>query len=131
MSENSKHTLQNLNDVEDMAAKHGMSEIGEAHFANGDLETEQTGVSFHRLKPNARQGFGHRHEEAEEVYVVTAGSGRVKIEDEIVELTVLDAVRIAPEATRAFEGGEEGMEILAFGPRMKGDGEIVPGWWSD
>jgi len=55
----------------------------------------------------------------------------VKLDDEIVELATLDAVRVAPGVTRAFEGGEEGMEFLAFGPRHEGDGEIIPNWWSD
>jgi hypothetical protein len=32
---------------------------------------------------------------------------------------------------RAFEAGDEGLELLAFGPRHEGDGELVHGWWSD
>ncbi len=131
MSETEKYTLKNLDSVDDMAAQHGMSDMGEARFANGELETEQTGISFHRLNANTRQGFGHQHETAEEVYVVTAGSGKVKIDDEIIDLATLDAVRISPAAIRAFEGGPDGMEMLAFGPLAKGDAEIIPDWWSD
>lgn len=131
MSDSSEYTHRNLESVEDMAAKHGFSEIGEVRFATGDLEAEQTGFSHHRLKPNARQGFGHKHDEAEEVYVVIAGSGRVKVDDEVVELTKLDAIRVSPGATRAFEGGDDGLEFIAFGQRHEGDGEIVPNWWSD
>jgi len=131
MSDSSDYTHRNLESVEDMAAKHGFSEIGEVRFATGDLDAEQTGFSHHRLKPNARQGFGHKHDEAEEVYVVIAGSGTVKLDDEVVELTRFDAVRVAPEVTRAFEGGDDGMEFIAFGRRVEGDGEILPGWWSD
>ncbi len=33
--------------------------------------------------------------------------------------------------TRAFEGGPEGIEVLAVGARHDGDGEVFPGWWSD
>jgi mannose-6-phosphate isomerase-like protein (cupin superfamily) len=65
------------------------------------------------------------------VYVVLAGSGRVKLDEDIVEVTRLDAIRVAPEVTRAFEAGPEGIEILAFGPRHEGDGEVIQGWWSD
>ena len=125
------YTLLKLTDAEDMAAKHGYGEIGESRFLNRDLDLEQTGVSHHRLRPDARQAFGHRHENAEEVYVVISGSGRVKLDEEIVELGALDALRIAPEVTRNFEAGSDGLEILAFGPRHEGDGEILPGWWSD
>ena len=123
------HTLVNLEALEDAAAKHGFGETGESRFAAGELAARQTGLAHHRLKPGRRQSFGHRHEQAEEVYVVIGGSGRVKIEDEIVELRRLDAVRVAPQAVRQFEAGPDGLEMLAFGPRHEGDGEILPGWW--
>ena len=95
------------------------------------LETERTGVTYHRLRAGKRQPFGHRHDKAEEVYVVVAGSGRVKLDDEILELAPLDALRVAPEVTRAFEAGPEGLEIVACGARHDGDGELIQGWWSD
>ncbi len=96
MSDSSEYTHKNLDAVDDIAAKHGFSEIGEVRFATGDLDAEQTGFSHHRLKPNARQGFGHKHDDAEEIYVVIAGSGRVKLDDDVVELTNLDAIRVSP-----------------------------------
>jgi hypothetical protein len=43
-----------LTDVEDLAAKHGFSELQEARFANEALDTEQTGVMHLRLKPGVR-----------------------------------------------------------------------------
>jgi mannose-6-phosphate isomerase-like protein (cupin superfamily) len=125
------YTLKKLTDVADSAPKFGFSEVQEARFANDDLDAEDTGVSHHRVKANKRQGFGHKHEDAEEIYVVVAGSGRVKLDDEIVEIERLDAIRVAPEVTRQFEGGPDGLEFLAFGPHRDADGEIVPGWWSD
>jgi hypothetical protein len=67
--------------------------------------------------------------------VVLAGGGRLKIEDEVVELSQMDAVRLPPEASRQLEAGPEGIEILAFGaPRTVSasqDVEMLPGWWSD
>ena len=32
---------------------------------------------------------------------------------------------------RAFEAGDEGLEVLAVGAHHDGDGEIVQDWWSD
>ena len=124
-------THKKLTDVKDSAPEFGFGEDGEARFAKDDLDGEHTGLSHHRVKPNKRQPFGHRHEQAEEVYVVLAGSGRMKLDDEIIEIERLDAVRVAPEVTRAFEADEGGLEILAFGPRHDGDGELVMGWWSE
>jgi mannose-6-phosphate isomerase-like protein (cupin superfamily) len=127
----SPYTLKNLADVDDSAVKFGYEELQEVRFATGDLEAEGTGVSHHRVKPGKRQGFAHRHEEAEEVYVVISGSGRVKLDDQIFEIDRLDAIRVAPEVTRMFEAGGEGLELLAFGPRHEGDGDLVHDWWTD
>ena len=124
-------TLKQLTEVEDRAPSFGFSAVQEARFAHGDLDAEQTGVSLLAVKPGCRQGFAHRHEEAEEVYVVVNGSGRAKLDDEIVELGPLDALRVSPGVTRQFEAGEEGIQFLAFGPRHQGDGEIVKDWWTD
>ena len=125
------YTHRNLDDVDDSARKFGLEELQEARFANEALEAEQTGFAFHRVKPGKRQGFGHKHDEAEEVYVVVSGSGRVKLDDEIVELAELDAIRVSPEVVRCFEAGDEGLSYLAFGPRYKGDGELLHGWWPE
>jgi len=96
----------------------------------GDLQAEETGVAHHRLNPGGRQPFAHRHDQAEEVNVVLSGSGRVKLDDEIVDLQTLDALRVAPGVTRCFEAGADGLEFIVFGPHRKGDGEIIQGWWS-
>jgi mannose-6-phosphate isomerase-like protein (cupin superfamily) len=105
--------------------------MGEARFANDALDAQATGVSLQRLNPGARQPFGHRHQRAEEVYVVLAGAGRVKLDEEIVELATRDAIRVAPGVARAFEAGPDGLELLACGPRHRGDGDVLMGWWSD
>ncbi|MEA2148325.1 MAG: hypothetical protein QOD69_155 [Solirubrobacteraceae bacterium] len=125
------YTIHTLTDTEDMAPKYGLDEQGEARFATDDLAAEQTGVSLQRLRPGKRQAFGHRHEQAEEVYVVLSGSGRVKLDDAVEEIGTLDAIRVAPAVTRAFEAGPDGLELLAFGPRRDGDGEVLQEWWKD
>ena len=125
------YTKKQLTEVKDSAPGFGFEEVQEARFASEDLETEGTGLSHLRVKPGKRQAFAHRHDEAEEVYVVIGGSGRLKLDDEIVEVTELDAIRVTPGVIRAFEADDDGLEVLAFGPRHQGDGEIIQGWWSD
>jgi mannose-6-phosphate isomerase-like protein (cupin superfamily) len=129
MSENFTHAR--LTEVKDSAAEFGHGEAMEVRFAQEDVGAEETGLSHHRVKPNKRQPFGHKHDEAEEVYVVIRGSGRMKLDDEVIEVAELDAIRVAPQVTRAFEAGDDGLEYLVFGRHYEGDGEIVPGWWSD
>jgi quercetin dioxygenase-like cupin family protein len=119
-------------DVEDAAPKSGMSPAVEARFAHDALDCTVTGVSYQRLEPNARMPFGHSHREQEEIYVVLSGGGRVKLDDEIVELAQLDAVRIASETMRAVEAGPDGIEYVVFGaPRgEQNDAEMVQEWWA-
>jgi mannose-6-phosphate isomerase-like protein (cupin superfamily) len=127
----SSYTVKNLKqDVEDAAAN--TPEV-EARFARKHLDSRELGVSYFRYGPNFRSKMGHSHREQEEVYVVTSGSGRVKLDDEIVELHEWDVLRVAPEVIRAFEGGPEGLGFVAVGSSRPEDGDGVPvqDWWTD
>ena len=123
-------TLKPLADVKDSAPGFGFEDAMQVRFATEDLDAQDVGISYHRVAPGKRQPFGHRHEEAEEVYVVIGGSGRVALDDQVVELQRLDALRVAPSVTRAFEAGPDGLEYVVFGARREGDGELVPGFWA-
>ncbi len=123
------YAKKNLRDVEDSAAKHGISDHQEARFAREDLGAEQTGMNYLIVKSGQKEAFAHRHKEAEEIYVVLAGTGRVKLGDDLVDLAPLDAVRVSPGLTRTFEAGPENLEVLVFGARHEGDGEMVEGFW--
>lgn len=125
------YTKVNLRDVEDMAAKHGLSEQQEARFPRGALGLEASGVGHLRVKPGQRQPFAHRHNEAEELHVVLEGSGRVKLDDEIIQVGADDVIRVGPGVTRMFEAGPDGLEYLVFSPRHEDDAEIVQGFWTD
>jgi mannose-6-phosphate isomerase-like protein (cupin superfamily) len=124
-------TIKNLKDVEDAAANRG-PEI-EARFGRKHLESEHLGVSYFRYAPGFKTPYGHRHREQEEAYVVVSGSGRMRLDDEIVELRQWDAVRVAPGVVRAFEGGPDGIELIAIGADRPegGDGEMVQDFWTD
>ncbi len=58
-----------------------------------------------------------------------SGAGRLKLDDDVVEIRPMDAIRVAPTVARAFEAGPDGLALLAFGPRHEGDGEILPDFW--
>src|SRR5512144_1124554 len=96
------HTIKNLREVEDMAPKFGFDAVQEARFPWRDLEAEKTGLAFMRVKPGQRQASAHRHDEAEEIYVILNGAGRIKLDDEIIDVQPMDAIRIAPGVVRAL-----------------------------
>jgi mannose-6-phosphate isomerase-like protein (cupin superfamily) len=100
------------------------------------LDLEQSGLSYQRIPPDYRFPYGHTHKEQEEVFVVVGGSGRMKLDDEIVEVKKWDAVRVPPGTWRGYEAGPEGLEILLFGAPHLGESpcEDVEGqrdWWAD
>ena len=98
-------TLTNLKeDLEDFGSNFDGAPDLEFRLASKALELEQSGLSYQRIPPDYRFPYGHTHKEQEELYVVVRGSGRMKLDDEIVEVKggTWCASRPAPgEATRA------------------------------
>jgi mannose-6-phosphate isomerase-like protein (cupin superfamily) len=125
------YSIKNLKEVDDSAAGRG-GDI-EARFGRQHLDSEHLGVSYFRYGAGFKGPFGHRHREQEEAYVVVSGSGRVKLDDEIVDLQQWDVIRVAPDVVRAFEGGANGLELIAIGSDRPegGDGEMVNDFWVD
>jgi mannose-6-phosphate isomerase-like protein (cupin superfamily) len=126
------YTKQDLTQVENQAPNFGMPDGLEARFARTAIGGRELGLSLFRLAPNFRIPFGHKHADQEEVYVVVKGSGRIKVEDEIVELSQWDAIRLDKDTMRNVEAGPDGIEYLAFGA---GDDptevEMAQEWWTD
>lgn len=118
-----------LDQLDDQAPGFGLADVQEFRSPIEALGLERTGLSLQHLLPGQRTPFGHHHHNAEETYVVLSGSGTLRVDDDEIALAARDAVRVAPTLTRAFLAGPDGLEYLAFGPRARGDGDIVPGWW--
>jgi mannose-6-phosphate isomerase-like protein (cupin superfamily) len=121
-------TKRNFEDIEDRSpARVPMRWL----FSRNEVGSAQVGVSRFSYEPSARMPFGHRHGVQEEVYVVVAGSGRAKLEDEIVEIGMWDVLRVAPEVIRSFEAGPDGMEMICVGGKRPkgGDSERFKDFW--
>ena len=125
------YTRVNLKDVEDQAPKFGYAPHLQSRFARKALGLASSGISHFTLAPGFRVPFGHHHADQEEIYVVVTGSARIKLGDELVELSTWDAIRVAPEVTRGMDGGPDGAEILAFGApsNENADAQMVRDFW--
>ena len=121
------YAKKNLMEIEDGV---GRDEI-EGRFSRKFLDSEQLGISHFRFAPGFRAKDGHRHGVQEEAYVVLGGSGRIRLDDEVLELSKWDVVRVAPSVVRGFEAGDDGLELLAVGGTKpeSGDGELVADRW--
>ena len=130
-------TLTNIKeDLEDIGPRFDGAPDLEFRAATKALELEKAALSYQRVPPGYRFPYGHTHATQEEVYVVVRGSGRMKVDDEIVELKEWDAARVPPGMWRGYEAGPEGLEILVVGaPNLgedpRGDVDGQRDWWAD
>jgi mannose-6-phosphate isomerase-like protein (cupin superfamily) len=119
-------------DVENQAPKFDMPEEMDTRFARKPLGGKTLGLSLFKLAPNFRIPFGHKHKDQEEVYVVVRGTGRIKVEDDVVDVAEWDAIRFDKNTMRNVEAGPDGIEYLAFGAGDDPlDAEMAANWWSD
>jgi mannose-6-phosphate isomerase-like protein (cupin superfamily) len=123
------YTVVNILEIDDTVG--GRAPGLEGRFARKHMESTDLGVSHWRYAPNVRTPVSHKHGEQEEAYVVVSGSGRLRLDDDVVEVKQWDVVRVAPEVIRGFEAGADGMELIAVGgPRpADGDGEMSDAPW--
>jgi mannose-6-phosphate isomerase-like protein (cupin superfamily) len=127
---NIKRDLEDIGSVFD-----GHPEL-EFRAATKPLELEKGALTYQRVPAGYRFPYGHSHETQEEVYVVVSGGGRMKLDDEIVELAAWDAVRVPPGTWRGYEAGPDGLELLVVGaPNLgddpRGDVDGQRAWWTD
>ena len=130
-------TLKNIKqDLEDIGSLFNGAPDLEFRAATKPLELRESALSYQRVPPGVRFPYGHSHETQEEVYVVVRGSGRMKLDDEIVDVNEWDVVRVSPGTWRGYEAGPDGLEILVFGAPNLGENprDDVEGqrdWWAD
>jgi mannose-6-phosphate isomerase-like protein (cupin superfamily) len=129
-------SLKNIKaDLDDYGPNFGGSPGLEFRMATKALELENSGLTYQRVPPNVRFPYGHTHKTQEEIYLVVSGGGRMKIDEEIIDVKRWDAVRIPPGTWRGYEAGPDGLELLVIGaPNLgddpRGDVEGQRDWWT-
>jgi hypothetical protein len=86
------------------------------------------GVNYGDLGPGVE---GYEHDEVErnheEVYVCVRGSGRLRLDDEEIEVAAGKAVRVDPAVRRQPIAGDDGLAWVAIGAPLVG-GYEPPSW---
>ena len=120
----SDFSIVNLRELDDDTG--GRVEGMRGVFGRKYLDSRDLGVSLWSYETGLRVPFAHSHREQEEAYVVVAGSGRIRLDDEVRELKLWDVVRVAPHVVRGFEAGPDGLELIAVGGPKPEGGDGVP-----
>ena len=107
---------------------------GEFRSLTEALKAEQIAVTLIRVPPHSdfEQGTGHRHEDLEEIYIVTRGTLTMRFGDDIHEVTAGTAVRVAPQTTRSHRNlGDEPVELWAISQKNeRSDSTKVDDFWA-
>ena len=125
------YTVIAADDVADVYA--GTDVPGEFRPLTRALGSEQLAVTLIRVPPHSdfEQGTGHRHEEIEELYLVTRGTLTMRFDDEVRRVPAGSAVRVAPDTVRSHRNeGDEPVEIWAVSRRLgRRDATKIDDFW--
>jgi mannose-6-phosphate isomerase-like protein (cupin superfamily) len=127
----SDYSIVNADETEDAYADSDVP--GEFRSLTKALGSEQVAVTLIRIPPHSdfEQGSGHRHEEIEEVYLVTRGTLTMRFGDEVEKVGPGAAVRVAPSTVRSHRNeGDEPVEMWAVSPVSDDGGEKVEDFWA-
>ena len=127
----SEYKVISADEVDDAYA--GTSVPGEFRRLTRALGAEQLAITLIRVPPHSdfEQGTGHRHEEQEELYLVTRGTLTMRFGDEIRTVGAGSVARVAPQTLRSHRNeGDEPVELWAVSRRLDhGDAVKVDDFW--
>ncbi len=106
----------------------------EMRMLRNDLDSEQIALTYRRIPAGHQSAHGHTHSKQDEVLFVFAGTLRVKLDDEIIEVGPKTALKIAPEVKRGYHNtGTEDVELIIVSPQAEfvddNGGQPDPDWW--
>jgi quercetin dioxygenase-like cupin family protein len=81
------------------------------------LEASSLGARLWRLGPG-QASTKHRHQSEEELYVLLEGRGRIRVDEEVLELAPLDALLVEPDSMRQVfnDTDEEALWLVVGAP---------------
>jgi len=123
MSPSDDHTIVRADEAADVYE--GTDVPGEFRPLSDALRLEQLAVTLIRVPPHSdfEQGTGHRHDEIEELYLVTRGTLTMRFGDEVTRVGAGSAVRVAPSCARSHRNeGDEPVELWAISRHSESDG---------
>ena len=107
---------------------------GEMRMMTSQLGCEQVAFTYRRMPQHTggKGGYGHRHENQEEIYYVISGRLQFKLGDDVVDVDAGHAVRVAPHVVRSVWNEEaQDAELLIISVKSEDNVETVEGFWPE
>ncbi len=127
----SDYSIVEADQVEDAYADSDVP--GEFRALTEALGAAQVAVTLIRVPPHSdfEQGTGHRHDEQEELYIVSRGTLTMRFGDEVREVGAGSVVRVAPQTVRSHRNlGDEPVELWAVSRKIEdSDSTKVDDFW--
>ena len=123
------HTIVNLQDVEDAAAKFGMPPGLEARFARSALGLEKSGVTLFKAGPEFKIPGGIVTAIRRRSTSCCAGARPSSSRTSGPSSASGTRCAIPANVARSFRAGPDGAEVLAFGAGEQGDAEMIKDFW--
>jgi mannose-6-phosphate isomerase-like protein (cupin superfamily) len=106
---------------------------GEFRSLTEALGCRQLAVTLIRVPPHSdfEQGTGHRHEEIEELYVLSRGTLTMRFGEEVETISAPAAIRVSPGTPRSHRNeGNEPVEMWAVSQRLgRQDAVKIDAFW--
>jgi mannose-6-phosphate isomerase-like protein (cupin superfamily) len=124
------YTVANRDQATDWMAR--FPGFGEMRWYTEALGCAQVSFSWRSMPAGTggRGSYGHRHPGIEEIYLVLSGTATFKIDDDVLELGPLSAVKVEGDSYRSVHNdtGDE-VQLVAISVRSDGETERRGNFW--
>ncbi|HLM31020.1 MAG TPA: cupin domain-containing protein [Solirubrobacterales bacterium] len=106
--------------------------FGEQRWYTDALGCTQISFSWRSMPAGTggRGSYGHRHPGIEEVYLVLSGTATFKIDDDVLEVGPLTAIKVDADSYRSLHNDTDGeVQLVAISARSDGETERQDNFW--
>ena len=124
------YTVANREQALDFMAK--WPGFGEQRWYTDALGCTQISFSWRSMPAGTggRGSYGHRHPGIEEVYLVLSGTATFKIDDDVLEVGPLTAIKVDADSYRSLHNDTDGeVQLVAISARSDGETERQDNFW--
>lgn len=92
------------------------------------LEAESLGARLWRIEPG-QASTRHRHRTSEELYLLLEGTGRIRVDDQLLELKPMDSMLVEPSSVRQLfndTGADQLWYVVGAPPELANTVEMSP-----